>query len=159
NKNPKPAVRGPMGWVFNVQDPKAKLAIGYNDDMRFGLLMPEVPDPRPEYKGRFKRLTYWEDGANNNTIIKVGGFEHYFGRVARRVNVWAGKDGERKRIPLPAGRHGFISEMDFTRDKVLVTQHVEVVPNKNGVLDTCLVYYKIKNYNTFKQTVGLRVML
>src|SRR6516225_10843484 len=49
--------------------------------------------------------------------------------------------------------------MDFTLDKVLMTPHVEIVPGDSGLLDTCLVWYKIHNYGGSPQKVGIRVLL
>src|SRR5437588_12816023 len=60
--------------------------------------------------------------------------------------------------PTASGR-GQVAAMDFKREKVRITQHVEVVPGKSRLLDTCLIYYIIKNNDTQPRSVGLRVML
>src|SRR5262249_39523384 len=100
-----------------------------------------------------------ERGLSNNTIIKIENFEYYFGRVTD-ANRWVrDKKGKpRKQVPIE-NRVGWVSEMDFTREKVRVTQHVEVVPGDSGRLDTCLVYYTIKNYNDVRKKVGIRFLM
>jgi hypothetical protein len=147
-----------------LKDSAPKLGLQFRDEprdgtMRFGLVMVGVPDPRPEYAGKFKKLTYWETGDSNNTIVKIGNAEYYFGRRLARQNEWTGDRGFNKDKKLPNNRIGKTSEMEFRLEKVLVKQHVEIVPGDSGLLDTCLVYYMIKNYGDTPQTVGLRVMM
>ena len=149
--------KDPLGWKFNLKDSSPKLGLNFNDDMRFGLEMIGVEDPRPEKKGDLKKLTYWKTGDSNNTIIKIGSSEHYFGRKTAS-NTW-GEKSARRQIPLPGNRIGYISEMTFRIEKVVVAQHVEIVPGESGLLDTCLIWYKVKNLSGSPQRVGIRVLL
>jgi hypothetical protein len=143
-----------QGWVYNVKDKEPRLAIQTNDTMRFGLVMKGVPDPRPEYRDKFKRLTFEEDGASNNTIVMIANHEYYFG-TDTPDSVWVRKQ---RKAEIP-DRIGWVSTMNFTTHKIQVSQHIEIVPGDTGLLDTCLVYYTIKNYGDIPQKVGLRVML
>ena len=154
----------PMNWKLNISednpDPLLDLSF-FDDNQRFGLVMRGVPDPRPEYKGRFKMLTSEPNGVNNNTIIKVGNWQYYFGKELNQNYVWTTdeKGKKRKGVPLPPPRYGTISQMRYVRDQIVVTQHVEIIPNSAGIRDTCLIHYTIKNENTFPQTVGMRFLL
>jgi hypothetical protein len=150
---------GETPWVYHLKDSEPRLGVQFTEDpaskdqMRFGLVMLGVPDPRnPD---RFKRLTFAEMGESNNTIVKIGGYNYYFGRETP-YNRWV--KGKRKQ-PLPGQRKGWVSVMDFTAEKVLVAQHVEIVPGQSGLLDTCLVYYVIQNKAEVPQKVGIRIML
>ena len=114
-----------------------------------------VKDPRPEFNDQLKKLTYWPTGDSNNTIIKIGNSEYYYGRKSLQNKWFGGYESE----PLPNGRKGSISKMDFTLEKIMVTQHVEIVPGSSGLLDTCLIFYTIRNYGDIPQKVGIRVMM
>ncbi len=123
---------------------------------RFGLEMLDVPDPRPEFKGSYKKITYSDAGVppqgdTNNTIVFIGGSEYFFGE--------AHLDRDVKSENLPKGRKGNRTKMDFGDEKVRVTQHVEIVPGQNGLLDTCLIWYRIENYGESPIKVGVRFML
>src|SRR5262249_38694090 len=141
-------------WTYNVKDPDPLLTVRFNENMRFGLEMAKEKDPN--YPDKYKRLTYDEHGKSNNTIIKIDNFEHVFG-VTTPNNRWADR-GRGKKKPIP-GRNGWTSTMEFTSEKVEVTQHVEIVPGQSGYLDTLLVYYTIRNKDDGKRKVGIRVML
>ncbi len=154
---PKSVVNG--GWNFKVKDPTPRLGLQFGDNMRFGLVMIGVPDPRPEYKDKFKQLTYWEDGQSNNTVIKIGNNEYLYGRKVFKQNMWTGVQNADQKIKLPGNRVGAISKMDFGLEKVNVAQHVEIVPGESGLLDTCLIFYTIKNFGDTPQKVGIRVLL
>jgi hypothetical protein len=164
-KKPKDKPKGPdkdntdpNRWKFNIKDPAPKLGLQFAENRRFGLVMIGVPDPRPEYKDKFKKLTYWEDGQSNNTIIKIGNNEYFFGRKSLQ-NKWSGPKGLNMDLKLPRGRYGETSEMDFTMEKIMVKQDVEIVPSPQGYLDTCLIWYTITNYGNTPQKVGIRVMM
>jgi hypothetical protein len=48
----------------------------------------------------------------------------------------------------------------WEQKRVLVTQFVEIVPGEqSGVLDTCLVRYRIENHDNVEHQVGLRFLL
>ncbi len=141
-------------WKYNVKDSDPLLAVRFRDDMRFGLEMTKIKDPN--YPDKYKRLTYDEHGASNNTIIKIDDFDYVFGMTTKN-NRWAGRGREKKK-PIP-GRRGWTSTMEFTSEKVEVTQHVEIVPGQSGYLDTLLVYYTLRNKDDGKHKVGIRVML
>jgi hypothetical protein len=166
-KNVTPPKEKKSDWYDKktLKDSAPRLGLAFSDDdldgtMRFGLVMEGVPDPRPEYAGKFKKLTYWEKGTSNNTIVKIGTSEWYFGKRLPRQNEWTGPKGANKNKKLPDGRVGRTSEMEFRVDSgIRVKQHVEIVPGDSRLLDTCLVLYTITNYGDTRQTVGLRVML
>jgi hypothetical protein len=151
--NPPGITGDPESWKFtNLKDGDPKLGLRFNDAKRFGLVMLGVKDPRPEYPGKYKQLTYDEVGGTNNTIVNIEGYEFYFGE----------KQGDNRLIKnteLPKGRFGNISVMDYPHEKVKVKQHVEIVPGQSGLLDTCLVWYHIENYGESPIPVGLRFML
>jgi hypothetical protein len=133
-----------------LKDPDPRLTLRYNADMKFGLEMSRERDPRNPDK--FKKLTYEEAGNSNNTIIKIDGFEYYFGETTPS-NRWV-RGEKNKEI-----KNGMLSTMEFSRERVRVTQHVQIVPGQSGLLDTCLVHYTIRNQDTGKHRVGIRVML
>ncbi len=56
-------------------------------------------------------------------------------------------------------KNGMLSTMNFSRERVRVTQHVQIVPGQSGYLDTCLIHYTIRNEDTGKHKVGIRVLL
>ena len=143
----------PEHWQFaNLKDPNPKLGLQFSANKRFGLQMMGVPDPRPDYAGRNKQLTFDDQGRTNNTIINIAGYEHFFGERTTDNRITFGKD-------LAAPRHGNICVMDFGQEKVRVKQHVEIVPSESGELDTCLVWYHVENYGDVPQKVGVRFML
>ena len=154
---PEPPKPQPGEWKYTLKDPAPRLSLAFSDDMRFGLTMLGVKDPRPGHEDEFKQLTYWKNGASNNTIIKIGKNEYYFGRRTRDNRLTSG--GMRKEVKRPGSRIGNISKMDFTKENILVTQHVEIVPGDTRLLDTCLVYYTIHNYGDLPQKVGIRFLL
>jgi hypothetical protein len=133
-----------------LKDTEPLLTLRYNKDMKFGLEMSKEPDPRNPDK--FKKLTYEEAGDSNNTIIKIDGYEYYFGENTP-TNKWV-RGEMRKEI-----KNGMLSSMNFTRERVRVTQHVQIVPGQSGYLDTCLIHYTIRNEDTGKHKVGIRVLL
>ena len=141
-------------WTYNVKDPNPKLGAQFSDNARFGLQMIGVKDPRPDYKDKFKKLTFDEQGRTNNTVVNIGGFEYFFGDKTPD-NRFVGK----ALMALPNKRHGYTTTMDFTQSKVKVKQHVEIVPGQSGYLDTCLVWYHVENYGDVPEKVGVRFLL
>jgi hypothetical protein len=151
------------GWSYNpdsLRDQKPRLGVQFNRNQRFGLVMLDAEDP--ENRDAHKKLTARTDGSTNNTIVKIAGAEYYFGFVSRGISEWVVR--ARK---LPEPRHGWVSKMRFRNEQILVTQHVEIVPGKTegettgtALLDTCLIYYSIKNESdSIPQKVGLRFLL
>jgi hypothetical protein len=155
---PQPEKPKPGEWKYVLKDPNPKLSLQFAENMRFGLAVVGVADPRPEFKDKFKKLTYWETGDSNNTVIKIGNNQYFFGRKSIQ-NKWTGPRGANQAVKLPEGRFGQTSEMDFTLERILVRQDVEIVPGPSGLLDTCLVWYTITNYGKTPQKVGIRVMM
>lgn len=139
--------------LSNLVEPKVPLAVDFNPEKRFGLVMRYEKDPTNA--NQLKKLTSDAQGINNNTVVKVDGKEHLYGK---RPGQWVRK----KSFTLPAARnqYGQIVQMRWIRDKVLVTQHVQLLPGETGTLDTCLVLYRVKNEDaSLPHKVGLRVML
>jgi hypothetical protein len=168
---------------YKLKDPTRRLDVSFDEDtMRFGLFLTQEWDPN-HVGSRRKRLTYWENGQSNNTVVKIGNFEYLFGRTTPRAK-WAwGTRGEAikdhgvsdsdekemgsktnknmslKELEISKNRYGKITVMDFPDDHVRVTQHVEIVGGASGLMDTCLVWYTIENRGAIPQRVGLRVLL
>jgi hypothetical protein len=142
------------GWNYSVdrlRDKKPRIGVSFNSQKRFGVVM--LRDRDPKNPDAHKKLTYEADGGTNNTIVKIDGIEHRFGYTTG-ANKWL--TVERK---LEKPRIGWVSRMQFRDTKIVVTQHVEIVPSKSALLDTCLVYYTIRNNDKYQHKVGLRVML
>jgi hypothetical protein len=133
--------------------------------MRFGLVMLKEEDPK--HPGRSKRLTFEEQGTTNNAVVRLDGNEWLFGDrpfrpltgQALREN-WPGR-WLNQDVPLtnsPGG--GRKSVWVYDEPKVYVTQTVEIVPGaQSGLLDTCLVRYRLENKDTKTHKVGLRFLL
>jgi hypothetical protein len=123
--------------------------------MRFGLVMLREKDPTQP--GRAKRLTYDEHGCTNNTCLRVDRADSLFGHPP---GTW-----EQMQAPLPPDsegrpRRGLASRWLLPRQRLLVTQEVEVVPGEQSRrLDTCLVRYILANQDSRRHTVGLRFLL
>jgi hypothetical protein len=142
-------------WTINVSDSEPKLDIQFSDQMRFGVMMHGVRDPKnPD---ETKRLTYERQGLSNNTIVKIDGYEYWFGNTQNPANKWV---KNKKKVEITKnGRHGWLSIMDFTRHDIRVTQHVEIVGGSSRLLDTLLIYYTIENLSEAPHQVGIRVMI
>jgi len=155
NESKEPAAPGESkGWDYDLhslKDEKPWLGVEYTNENQFGVVM--LKDRDPSNKDAHKKLTYHPDGASNNAIVKIDGYEYYL-EEATPTRVWV----VRKR-KLPRDRIGRVSQMRFKEWKVLLTQHVEIIPSKSAVLDTCLVYYSVKNEGDVPHKVGLRFML
>jgi hypothetical protein len=164
----------PGEWQYaKLQSADLKLGAQFNHERRFGLSMLGVKDPRPDRGDKYKQLTYDPQGGTNNTIVKIDGSEYRFGQTTP-TNTWQRVREEitlkdrvseelAKKLKLDAKALatpvGWVYEMRFGGEKVLVRQHVEIVPGQSGELDTCLVWYTITNNDTVPHTVGLRFML
>ncbi len=133
--------------------------------MRFGLVMVEEGRSPVE-----KRLTYEKMGLSNNTCVRLDGNEHLFGEQPFRTEKgdefpkgwrWHGRwrDKEERDLRVPGGE-GRKSIWYYDREKVTVTQTVEVVPGvQSGRRDTCLVRYWIDNGDARPHNIGLRFLL
>jgi hypothetical protein len=165
-------------------DPKPYLALRFHDTpqrgvtppmarrlggatMRFGLVM--AREPIPNKPDKFKKLTFSEYGATNNTCLRVDGKEFLFGEIKPGQTRWQkdrqseplGKDGDRERD----GRRS-VWEIEVTKgERIVVTQTAEIVASaplageKTRRLDTCLVHYEIKNEGQHEHQVGIRFLL
>jgi hypothetical protein len=134
----------------SLKDGKPLLDLRFHSDMKFGLEMSRERDPRDPDKP--KKLTFEADGKSNNTIIKIDDSDYFFGEITP-ANRWV-RDKMQKPVP-----NGMLSTMEFRHERVVVTQHVQIVPGQSGYLDTCLVHYTIQNQDAGKHKVGIRVML
>jgi hypothetical protein len=98
---------------------------------RFGIQMLKEKDPyNPD---KHKRLTYEVDGRTNNTCIRLEGQEYLFGNTPGKWLKKYEKDNEKA-----AKRERWTSVMEY-REKVEVTQLVELAPGQSRKLDTVLV--------------------
>ena len=122
--------------------------------MRFGLVLIKEKDPGKA--GRHKRLTYDEHGRSNNTCMRLDGNERFFGQAPGR---WRAMAGPLRQEPGHE-RQGLRSVWVWDRERVAVTQHVEIVRgDQTRLLDTCLVRYTIENEDARPHRVGLRFLL
>ena len=138
--------------------------------MRFGLVM---LDKGSSNSGGEKRLTFKEDGATNNTCIRLDGLTWVFGDQPIRykdtgkivggvepIGQWHDRNMPLDKDPsgkVPIGRK---SVWIKDRPKVSFTQIVEIVPGEQSqLLDTCLVRYVIENQDDKPHQVGLRFLL
>jgi hypothetical protein len=155
----------PATWKFaQLVNKDPLLGLAFNGDMRFGIVLNKEKDPENPLKK--KKLTYEENGASNNTIVKIDNYDYYFGRTGGSTGAWVrAKDRSlRKNVEIPRKEihptlAGHLSEMTFGNSDVFVTQYVEVVPGASRELDTCLVWYRIENKSPLSRTVGIRVMI
>jgi hypothetical protein len=146
-------------------DTTATRTAEWEPSMRFGLVMLQGDDPK--HPGRFKRLTFEEKGLTNNTVVRLDGHEWIFGERPFRPLTgpplredWPGRWEERE-VPLansPGG--GRKSVWVYDTQKVYVTQTVEIVAGaQSGLLDTCLVRYRLENKDSRPHRVGIRFLL
>jgi predicted secreted protein len=148
---PQTTVAGPNYDPSLLRDPRPRLGVGFTREDRFGVVLLDALDPMD--KGRWKRLTARDSGSTNNTVVKLGTSEYLFGYAtpANRLTV--------SQEPLPAPYHGWRSIMDFSDEKVRVTQYLQFVPGQDNTLDTLLIYYRAYNYGTLPQKAALRALL
>jgi hypothetical protein len=136
-----------------LRDSKPRVAVEFHkENDRFGINQVDPADPNNHSK--WKRLTFREDGASNNTIIKINGTEHTFG-FKTRSNVFL-----RPRLKaLPKPYLGWSTAMRFRDEEIQVTQSTQIIPGPTLLLDTVLIWYKVENYGKNKQKVGVRILL
>jgi hypothetical protein len=141
-------VEGAPELQYDVVDRDPLLNFSSGDNYRFGLVLLKEKDPaNPD---QHKRLTYRENGATNNTCLKIDGQESLYG-VSR------GRRGALSK--LDRTRHSWTTQWYYPEEKILVTQGIQIVPGaQSGKLDTCLVRYTIENKDSLDHKVGLRVM-
>jgi hypothetical protein len=143
-----------ISWNYDpsrLRDKEPRLSIQFTDeDKRFGISLVE---PGKKVAATRKRLTFNARGNTNNTCVKINESEYLFGSAIPNFH-WIQKE---RRAPEP--RQGWISRGKYLDEQVEVTQHVEIVPSETRLLDTCLVYYRLKNVGQGSPDVGLRVML
>jgi hypothetical protein len=159
------AAVGPKGPAKKPQDdPKPRIAVHFQDTadqvfkeptMRFGLTLADENDPKGKTKDNptgKKRLTFFPHGHSNNTCLRIDDKEYLFG----------GKEGtwEKMKADLPGkNRHGARSVWLAGDSKIKITQTVEIVRGSSGLLDTCLVRYRIENTDDKAHQVGIRFLL
>jgi hypothetical protein len=138
---------------FNITDHDPVLGIGYSKEThRFGITLVKEKLPVAKDGHLFKRLTFDESGAHNNTCCRFNGEAFLFGQIRKWMK------GPREHAEEP---HTWTSTMLASTDnyKVTVTQEVMLVPGDTRKLDTCLVHYTIKNERDTDVKVGLRIMI
>jgi hypothetical protein len=142
-------------------DPNPRLDVRFNDTMRFGIVMLNEPDPAEPR--RLKRLTFEEDGATNNTCLKVDDQEILFGKSP---GAWVReRKGDLRKVEVKP--HGWRSVWEvgpnpeeFPSSRIRVTQTIHLVPGEQTrLLDTYLIHYTVKNQSKEPHRVGLRVLL
>ncbi len=158
---------------FNIRStPEPNLQSLNQATMRFGLrVVRDASDPPREHGDplpptRMQRLIFHQQGATNNTCLRIDDKDFLFGSNA------PGGRGHwlDQAVPLPRDRYGrdrigqrSIWEIDEAH--VIVTQEVEVVASgvrsneKVRRLDTCLITYTFENKDNQPHKVGLRFLL
>jgi hypothetical protein len=151
--------------------------------LRFGIIMPQKDSPIKEQNAedkfanpsKKKRLTYFDEGTSNNTVIRIEGNDYLLGSGPRgrwiETNVALG-DAMDAPDHAKRKRRGRIAKYLYENEKIQVTQIVEVIPNEQPVevkykgknremhlLDTVLVKYEIENLDNRPHKVGLRFLL
>jgi hypothetical protein len=138
----------------------------WEPSMRFGLVA--LNDPGRPAGDRAKRLTFDERGLTNNTCVHLDGKQLLFGerpfrtQDGREVGSWPGRwsqqDERLDATSTSAGGHK--SVWIYDSEKVYVTQTVEIIRGpQSGLLDTCLIRYRLENKDTQPHTVGIRFLL
>jgi hypothetical protein len=156
---PGPVVKpsGASGYGDDVNLDPLILPEFLHDKMRFGIVLPKERDPR--VPGKFKRLTFEENGTTNNTVVRLDGIEHFFGQAPGK---WIKKD--KTDLPLAdvlkaKGRYRWSGTWDYP-ENVQVTQTVEIVPNQQTRrLDTCLIRYTALNHSNLPRRIGIRAII
>jgi hypothetical protein len=161
----------------DVKEPDA--AVG-NMSLRFGIIMPLEKDPKPnpeENPTGKKRLTYYPEGASNNTCVRIDGQDYLLGSGPRgswtetNVSLGTANDGPNHKKRKRMGRKS-VYLYDVAAGRIQVAQIVEVIPNEQPtdikfegkekemrLLDTVLVRYEIENKDSKPHKVGLRFLL
>jgi hypothetical protein len=139
--------------------PSQSLLIDFNDQRRFGLTV--------KGEGAAKRLTFDPKGDTNNTIIRLNDPEStesdpYYNLYFGREPPFKWVKGESLQVLVLSKENeprGWKSRMRFKND-LDISQYVLLVPSQSGALDTCLVYYEIKNISKSRtHKVGIRFLL
>jgi hypothetical protein len=141
-----------------VADRENRLGVSFaRETQRFGFVCRMLKDPR--YPEKRKLLTRDERGLTNNTIVRIDGFDYVFGREIPGARFYRDKGGKLWR-EVQTDERRWVSVMHFERERVHVTQSVEiVVGEQTDLYDTALIKYTIENQDRDERTVGLRVML
>jgi hypothetical protein len=143
---------GPKTIAEETENLPQDIYVSFRDsDQRFGIKI-KIPDPNDPKRATFKRLTFADDGAGNNTCVMIDRRAFLFGAQGSPFK-WI-----RKRVEIRPNR-SWESEIEYTIEKIRITQHVEIVPGKSRRLDTCLIWYSIENRDTQPHEVGLRILI
>src|SRR5262249_15835289 len=90
----------------------------------------------------------------NSVRVMIDGEDNIFGSVgARKFIADFGAEASRPTTKV------FKSTLEYRYSKVTVTQHVQIMPGAERKFDTLLIYYILKNNDTDKHKVGLRLLL
>ncbi len=122
-----------------------------------------------------KKLTFERMGGSNNTVVRLDGHEYIFGdspfrrdgreppsdpRFRGHWEPGMMKDTNLGKDATGRTREGARSVWVYDREKVYVTQTVELVPGEQSrLIDTCLVRYRLENRDDKPHRVGLRFLL
>jgi hypothetical protein len=144
-------------------DTEPRVAVSFSNESQFGVACTKLRDPRnPD---SMKLLTGHENGATNNTLIRVDAAEYRFGRETENCRFLRDKKGtlwkdKEVKSPVTGGRQ-WLTIMDCKHERMRVTQSVEVIVSETTRLyDTVLVKYTFENRDeTQPHTVSLRLLL
>lgn len=142
---------------WDLIDTEPRVEVDFRDNQRFGIVLAKETDPNR--KGDRKKLTFFQDGASNNTCVRIDGqYEYLFGDAP--PGRWVrGQKGVSIVDPVNHGRE-YRSAMEWPNEKIRVTQYVAVVMGQQSrLLDTVRVKYVVENYGTLQHKFGLRVLL
>src|SRR5207248_10928467 len=98
--------------------------------------------------------------ANTIVFVSVDDEKYVFGAPAdgKFPPGYKGGKFEKRVEPLGGERLGHLS-IWTAGDKLRVTQKVEIVKSRDGVLDTCVIGYRIENRAREAHKIGLRVLV
>ncbi len=137
-----------------------RVRVDFSEIQQFGISCPRLPDPSIE--DRVKMLTGTEQGHTNNTIVRVGGADYFYGRENPGFGWVTDREKVLKGLPIPGKdkQRSWMSVWEINSSRIRVTQSVEIIVGEQTRLyDTVLVKYEIWNRDKAPHPVGLRVLL
>jgi hypothetical protein len=159
-KDDTPVADNEPGMPLDIKalDNENRIAIDFNaETQRFGIACTKLKTVADSKKP--KLLTSDPSGLNNNTRIKIDGFDYRFGYETPNTRWYKDKDGKLWKA-VKEGERKWVSIMEWKNEKLRIKQSVEIVVGEQTYLyDTALVKYAVENVDGKPHTVGLRLML
>lgn len=137
-----------------------RVRVNFNEKRQFGIACPRLPYPR--IQDRVKLLTGSDQGHTNNTVVRVGGVDYFYGWENTGFGWVKDHDKILKAVTIPGKdkERSWMSVWEVNNAYIRVTQFVEMIPGEQTRLyDTVLVKYHIANHDKVPHPVGLRILL